>query len=216
MQADNVSCQDRIIGLSKPEQDLPPAKAVEAHTTQYAYKASLIGAAHQFELTEEGLAWQVGGKSGVWPYTDIAVVRLSYRPVSMQSRRFRADIERKDGQRVAILSTSWQTVALMAPQDREYRGFITQLHERMKQAGSKAALIGGIKSGLYAAGVAVLALVAIAVTGLLARAIATGEFGGALFLVGFAALFGWQIGGFIQRNRPQTYRFDQLPQALLP
>ncbi|QWG25918.1 hypothetical protein KMZ93_09875 [Bradyrhizobium sediminis] len=188
----------------------------DAPATRYAYKASLVGSAHQFELTDEGLAWQVGSRSGVWPYADIAVIRLSYRPVSMQSRRFRADIERKDGQRINILSTSWQTVALMAPQDREYRAFITQLHERMKQAGSKAALIGGIKSGLYAAGIAVVALVTIAITGLLARAIATGEYGGALFLVGFAALFGWQIGGFILRNRPQSYTFDHLPQALLP
>jgi len=162
------------------------------------------------------LSWQVGSKSAVWAYADIAAIRLSYRPVSMQSRRFRADIERKDRQRIVVLSTSWQTVTLMAPQDREYRVFITQLHGRMKQAGSRAALIGGIKSGLYAAGIAVLALVAIAITGLLARAIATGEFGGALFLVGFAALFGWQIGGFIRRNRPQTYTFDQLPAALLP
>jgi hypothetical protein len=188
----------------------------EAAANRYAYKASLIGAAHQFELTEEGLSWQLRGKSGVWPYADIAVVRLSYRPISMQSRRFRADIERKDGQSIAIFSTSWQTVALMAPQDREYRAFIIQLHERMKRAGSRATLIGGIKSGIYAAGVAVMALLAIALAGLLARAIGTGEFGGALFLVGFAALFAWQVGGFIRRNRPQTYTFDQLPQALLP
>jgi hypothetical protein len=37
-----------------------------------------------------------------------------------------------------------------------------------------------------------------------------------LFLVGFAALFAWQVGGFIRRNRPRTYTFDRLPQALLP
>ena len=104
----------------------------------------------------------------------------------------------------------------MAPQDREYRDFITQLHERMKRAGSQAALVGGIKSGLYIAGAVVVALVTISIAGLLVRALATGEFGGALFLVGFAALFGWQIGGFMRRNRPQTYTFDQLPQALLP
>jgi hypothetical protein len=183
---------------------------------RYAYKASLIGAAHQFELRDDGLSWQVGGKSGVWPYADIAAIRLSYRPVSMQSRRFRADIESVSRQRIAVLSTSWQTVALMAPQDRDYRAFVTHLHRRMRDAGSRAALIGGIKSGLYAAGIAVLALVAIAITSLLARAIATGEVGGALFLVGFAALFGWQIGGFIRRNRPQTYTFDQLPEELLP
>jgi hypothetical protein len=183
---------------------------------RYTYKASLIGAAHQFELTEEGLSWQVGSKSGVWPYGDIAAIRLSYRPVSMQSRRYRADIENVNRQRVTILSTSWQTVALMAPQDRDYRAFIGQLHQRMEKAGSKAALIGGLKPPIYAAGIVLLALVGIAIAGLLIRAIATGEFTGALFLVGFAALFGWQIGGFIQRNRPRTYRFDHLPETLLP
>ena len=187
-----------------------------AAATHYAYKASLIGSAHRFELTDRGLSWQVGSKSGVWPYADIATIRLSYRPVSMQSRRFRADIEHANRQRIAILSTSWQTVALMAPQDHDYRAFITQLHERLKQAGSRVALIGGVKPGVYAAGVALLALVAIAITGLLARAIATGAFGGALFLVGFAALFGWQIGGFVRRNRPRTYTFDDLPRELLP
>jgi len=187
-----------------------------AAATRYAYKASLIGSAHQFELTDRGLSWQVGSKSGVWPYADIATIRLSYRPVSMQSRRFRTDIEHANRQRIAILSTSWQTVALMAPQDDDYLAFITQLHARLQQAGSRAALIGGVKPGVYAAGVALLALVAIAMTGLLARAVATGAFGGALFLVGFAALFGWQIGGFVRRNRPRTYSFDDLPRELLP
>jgi len=134
----------------------------------------------------------------------------------MQSRRFRCDITRNDGQRLAIYSTSWQTVALMTTQDRPYRDFITQLHARMRQAGSTASLIGGINSGLYAAGGVVVAAVAISITGLLVRALATGEFAGALFLVGFAALFAWQIGGFMRRNRPQPYTFDTLPQALLP
>jgi hypothetical protein len=183
---------------------------------QYAYKASLIGAAHQFELTDKGLSWRIGGKAAVWPYADIAAVRLSYRPVSMQARRFRADIQNANHQRLAILSTSWQTVALMAPQDHDYRAFITNLHQRMEKAGSKAKLIGGIGPKLYAAGVVLLALVATAIAGLLVRAIGTGEFAGALFLVGFAALFAWQIGGFIRRNRPRTYTFDHLPEALLP
>jgi hypothetical protein len=193
--------------------DLPNETAAG---TRYAYKASLIGSAHQFELTDVGLSWQVGSKSGVWPYAEIAAIRLSYRPVSMQSRRFRADVEHANGQQVAILSTSWQTVALMAPQDKDYRAFIVKLHGRMRKAGSRAALIGGVKPGLYAAGIAFLALVAIAITGLLARAVATGEYAGALFLVGFAALFGWQIGGFIRRNQPRAYTFDHLPEALLP
>jgi hypothetical protein len=104
----------------------------------------------------------------------------------------------------------------MAPQDRDYRAFITQLHQRMRAAGSKAALIAGIGPKTYAAGIVLLTLVGIAISGLFVRAVATGEFSGALFLVGFAALFGWQIGGFVRRNRPQAYTFDHLPEALLP
>jgi hypothetical protein len=183
---------------------------------RYAYKASLIGAAHQFELTDNGMAWRIAGKSGVWPYAGIAAIRLSYRPVSMQSHRFRADIENADAARINILSTSWQTAALMAPQDHDYRGFITRLHARMAEAGSNAELIGGLKPRVYAAALVFLTLVAVAISGLLVRAIATDEFAGALFLVGFAALFAWQIGGFVRRNRPRAYTFDDLPEALLP
>jgi hypothetical protein len=193
--------------------DMPSQTASGA---RYAYKASLIGAAHRFELTDQGLAWHIGGKSGVWPYAEISSIRLSYRPVSMQSHRFRADIERADGQRIVIFSTSRQTIALMAPQDQDYRAFITQLHERMAKAASNAALIAGIGPKTYAAGIALLVLVGISIVGLLVRALGTGEWAGALFLVGFAALFGWQIGGFVRRNRPRRYTFDTLPPELLP
>jgi hypothetical protein len=183
---------------------------------RYTYRASLIGAAHQFDLTDAGLSWRVSGKSDVWPYAGIASIRLSYRPVSMQAHRFRADIENTGGARLVMLSTTWQTAALMAPQDNDYRAFIAQLHARMADAASKATLIGGLSPRIYGAAVLLLTLVALAMTGLLIRAIAVGEWAGILFLLGFAALFAWQIGGFIRRNRPQAYTFDHLPEALLP
>jgi hypothetical protein len=189
---------------------------VEGAPVRYAFKASLVGTAHQFELTDAGLSWHIAGKAGLWPYAGISAIRLTYRPVSLQSRRFRADIDDAGGGRLAILSTSWQTAALMAPQDRDYRAFMTQLHRRMAEAGSNATLAGGLTPRIYAAAVAMLALVAIAMTGLFVRAMATGEFAGALFLVGFAALFGWQIGGFVRRNRPRAYTFDHVPEVLLP
>ena len=196
-----------------------PNRATEgegARTISYVYKASLISSAYQFELTDAGLSWRIGGRSGVWPYADIASIRLSYRPMSMQSRRFRADIEKAGERRIAILSTTWQTVSLMTPQDQDYRAFVTELHRRMQAAGSKASLTGGIGTVTYAVAVAMLALLAIAMIGLFVRALATSEFTGALFLVGMAVWFAWTIGGFIKRNRPRGYSFDQLPDALLP
>ena len=187
-----------------------------APTTSYAYKASLIGSAHRFELTEEGLSWHIGGRSGLWRYDEISAVRLSFRPVSMQQHRFRADVSHSGGGRIAILSTSWQTAALMAPQDNGFRDFILELHARMAKAGSRAALTAGLGAKTYAAVLAFLALLTVAMEGLLIRALLIGEFAGVLFILGFAALFAWQVGGFVRRNQPQSYSFDRVPKALLP
>jgi hypothetical protein len=190
--------------------------AQAAPPIRYAYKASLIGAAHWFEVTDDGLAWRLAGRSGLWAYADIAAIRLSYRPVSMQARRFRADLHHVNGARLVIVSTSWQTAALMAPQDKDYRALIIALHERMAKAGSRAELSGGLGPKTYAAALAFVALVGIGMAGLLVRALVIGEFAGAAFLIGFAALFGWQVGGFVRRNRPVAYTFGQVPAALLP
>lgn len=187
-----------------------------APVTSYAYKASLIGSAHRFELTDEGLSWHIAGRSGVWRYDEISAVRLSFRPVSMQQHRFRADVSRASGGRIAILSTSWQTAALMAPQDRGFRDFLVELHARMAKAGSRAELTAGLGRKTYAAVLAFLAMLAVAMTGLLIRALITGEFAGVLFILGFAALFAWQVGGFVRRNQPRSYGFDRLPRSLLP
>ncbi|QIG99219.2 MULTISPECIES: hypothetical protein [unclassified Bradyrhizobium] len=192
------------------------SEAGEGSAVRYAYKASLVGSAHQFELTEDGLAWRIAGRSGAWDYADISAVKLSYRPVSMQQQRFRADIDNAKGGRIAVLSTTWQTATLVAPQGDLYRTFIVELHRRMQAAGSTARLVGGLGPKTYTAALALLACLAVAMIGLLLMALLTSNWMGALFLVGFAALFAWQVGGFITRNRPRRYSFDRLPDALLP
>jgi hypothetical protein len=196
--------------LSRPSDASPPSGL------GYAYKASLIGSAHRFELLDDAMSWESGRKSGTWRYADIVAVRMSYRPVSMQSRRFRTDIETRSGETVAVLSTTWQTVTLMVPQDRDYRAFISELHRRLAAQGHRVVLVGGVKRIVYLIGMVLVTLVAVAIAGLLARAIATGAYAGALFIAGFAAIFGWQIGGFLRRNKPRLYTFDALPRDLLP
>ena len=152
----------------------------------------------------------------MWPYAEIAAVRLSFRPVSMQARRFRADIADVSGRRIAIISTSWQTAALMRPQDETYRAFIIALHARMAASGSQAKLTGGLGRKTYVTALVLVALLGVAMAGLFVRAIAIGQWTAAAFLIGFTALFAWQVGGFIRRNRPRSYSFDDVPRALLP
>jgi hypothetical protein len=59
-------------------------------------------------------------------------------------------------------------------------------------------------------------LVAIAMGGLMVQSVASSQWAGALFLAGFAALFAWQVGGFVWRNKPLTYSLGELPPTLLP
>jgi hypothetical protein len=181
----------------------------------YAYKASLIGAAHRYELTDEGLTWRTGRRSGVWVYADIAAIRLSYRPMGMQHRRFRADIDHADGRHITIFSTSKQTVALMEPQSG-YSAFMLQLHRHLAAFGSTAKLSAGLRPAIYNIIAAALSLFAIAMIALLLRALWTGEFAGVVFIVGFGVLFGWQISRFLRRNKPRSYTFDSVPKNLLP
>ena len=89
--------------------------------------------------------------------------RVVFAPTSKRPAAAASPFIRRPGRRSS----------LMAPQDQGYRAFITELHRRMKAAGSKAALIGGIGPTTYAAAVAMVALLAIAMTGLLVRALAT-------------------------------------------
>lgn len=180
----------------------------------YGYKASLIGAAHRFELTADGLSWRTGRRAGLWRYRDMTEVRLSYRPMGMQARRFRADLRHVDGSRIVIMSTSKQTVALMQPQ-AGYRGFILELHRQLAAAGSTASLRAGLRPGLYRAMVTVLAMVGVAMAALLVRALLTGEFAGAIFLVGFALFAAWQLRDVLRRNRPRDYTFSDVPAELL-
>jgi hypothetical protein len=206
----------RSVTIGKSELQEQSTKSAQAAGAHYAFKPSLMGAAHQFELIEAGLSWRLAGRSGVWPYADIAAIRLSYRPVTMQADRFRADIHHARRARITLVSTSWQTAALMAAQNQDYRSFMVELHERMARAGSKAVLTGGLSRNVYAVGLTLIILLAIGMAGLFIRALFTGEFSGALFLLAFAALFGWQIGGFLRRNRPLVYTFTNIPARLLP
>lgn len=202
--------------FSTGSRDGTSGSEVASDGTLYIFKPSLVGGASQFDLTDEGLSWQQKGKHAVWPLEKIAVIRLSYRPVSMQSRRFRADIEGARGERITLYSTTWHTVALMSPQDNGYRAFVVELHRRLAAIGSKAVFVAGINRTIYLAGLIMVGLVGAAMLGLLIRSLITGAFAGALFLIGFAVLFGWQIGGFMRRNRPRGYTFDALPSDVLP
>lgn len=180
---------------------------------RYSFRSSLRGASWEFEVAEDGLRWQAGGRSGVIAYPQIAKIRLSYRPISMQRHRFRMDVITAEGRKLSVLSTTALAMITVERQDDAYRAFVAALHARLAD---DVLLQGGLPRPLYWFGIAMLALVGAALASLFIRATVEGAWQGALFMAAFAALFGWQIGGFVWRNRPIAYSARQLPAHLLP
>jgi hypothetical protein len=182
----------------------------------YAYKPSLMGAPWEFRLAPDALEWQIGRYRGRTPYVRIARVRLSFRPVTMQTRRFVTEIWPVDGPRLSIASSSWRSLFEQEGRDQAYGAFIRELHRRIAASGSRAAFETGSPPIRYWLGLAVFVIVTLGLAMLTVRALQSGAWAAAAMIGGMLCLFVWQSGNYFRRNRPGSYRPEALPEQLVP
>ena len=182
----------------------------------YIHKPSLMGAPWELRLRPEALEWRTGRHEGRIPYARVTRVRLSFRPVTMQTRRFLAEVWSAGGPRLSIASTSWRSMVEQAAQDQAYGAFMRELHRRIAAAGAAPAFDRGSPALLYWPGLAVFVGVVAGFAVLIVQALDIGAYGGAAVVGAFFALFAWQGGTYFRRNRPGRYRPDALPKELVP
>jgi hypothetical protein len=182
----------------------------------YIYRPSLLGAPWSFRLTPDGLAWEAGRRSGLIPYRDVRRVRLSFKPVSMQTQRYQMEVWADGAPRLVVSSSSWKSMVIQERLDKDYSAFVRELHRRIGEAGNRAILEQGNGPLLYWPGVALFGVFAIAFAVLIVRALQSGALAGAAFIAAFLGFFLWYGGNFFRRNRPGIYRADALPEMLLP
>jgi len=193
-----------------------PDAAAHSSELTYVYKPSLMGAPWLLRLTPAGLAWELGRYSGVIRYDRIKRVRLSFRPVTMQSQRFLTEIWSDDAPKVPIASSSWRSLMEQERLDGAYVAFVTELHRRLAAAGTRASFSTGMALPLYAIGILVYIAAMLAFAGITVRALQLGEWSAVAVVGAFFALFAWQVGVYFRRNRPGSYRPDALPPDALP
>ena len=193
----------------------------------YAYKASLMGGAWVLRLAPDALHWSIGNLSGSVPYASIRRIRLSFRPVTMQSYRFLAEIWGDRGPKISIASASWKSLMEQERQDDAYSLFIKALHERIAAAGGTPELKAGALPLLYWPGVAIFAALCIMGVSLAVRSMELGEtamgrpmdWGQTAAILVLVAMFFWllwQMGSFFKRNMPRRYTLGAVPADLLP
>lgn len=184
--------------------------------THYAYKPSLVGAMSEFALQSDAIEWNRAGSVVRVPYADIRRVRLSFRPITMQSYRFIAEIWAMGGKKLTIASCSMRSMFEQTRQDVEYNAFMTELHQRLVPFGAAIRFQTGSPFLLYWIGVAVIAALCLAAAMLIVRSLEAEARLGAAFIAGMLAIFLWQTGGFLRRNKPDTYTPEQVPPRVLP
>jgi hypothetical protein len=194
----------------------PDAVASVTDDVVYAYRASLMGAPFEYRLTPTALAWQKGRFTGQTPYGQVRRVRLSFRPVTMQSQRFLAEVWPVAGPKLQIASTSVRGLVEQERQDAAYRAFIVELHRRMFATGAQTAFERGTLPVLYWPGLVVFFAAALALAGLAVHAAISGTWSAVAIVAAFFVLLLWHMGPFFRRNRPGTYRPDALPNEVLP
>jgi hypothetical protein len=183
---------------------------------RYGFKPALMGPIWEFRLAPDALEWEAGRRSGRILYGGIRRLRLSFRPVTMQSHRFLAEIWPADGGKVQIASTSWRSIVEQERHDDAYAGFIRELHRRVAAAQPRLRCESGVAQLSYWPGLAIFIAVVLGLAALTARAVQTQAWAGAAMVGGFLALFLWQAGAFFKRNRPGVYAPSAPPPGVLP
>jgi hypothetical protein len=192
------------------------AAAADDDDPFYSYKARLAAPAMSLWLRPQGLEWESGRRSGLIRYDRIRRVRLSYRPATMQTHRFIAEIWSSGAPKLQVVSTSWQGITMLARQDAPYTAFITELHWRIAATTAKPRLDCGMAMPIYALGVAVIAATLVAFVMLTVKIFVIGDWRAVAVMAALFAVFAWQFGNSFARNRPAPYRLDAIPPRVLP
>jgi hypothetical protein len=180
------------------------------------FKPRLMGPAHEFALSKDALDWAIGPRSGRVSYPMIKHIRLGYKPTSMASSRFIAEIWPLNAQKLFMYSVSARSLIDMADQGNDYERFLRELHRRVEASKANCVYEAGFPAWRWWPSV----IVAAATFFLIAYIAFQGFVAGHHALTGVIILIGgwflWQIWNIVMRNRPRSYRPDAIPEDVLP
>jgi hypothetical protein len=185
-------------------------------TVSYSYRPSVFGAFRAFSLSERGIDWTTGVRSGSIPFDRVRRLRVSYRPNVMQSHRFVTELWADGSPKLQIISSSWKSMMDQERLDGAYSSFVRELHRRISRANGSTQFERGSNPLVYWLGILVFAGAAVGLAALIVRALQAGAMTSAAIVGAFLVFYLWQAGNFFRRNRPGTYRPDALPADVMP
>jgi hypothetical protein len=193
-----------------------PAVASDDTDLTYGFKPSMMSGPHVFRLAPDVLHWEVGRYSGRVPYASIRRIRLSYRPVSLATHRFIAEIWSDVAPKLTVASTSWKSLVEQQRNDAHYTAFVRALNRRIATSGGAPLFRAGAVPLLYWPGAVLCAGLGLGFPWIIVRALQAGALGAAALIGLLMLLFAWQMGNIFWRNRPRAYSPLDIPSDVLP
>jgi hypothetical protein len=190
--------------------------ALSSVPIEYRFRPRIVGAEQVFRLGPDALEWESGNQRRRIPYRDITFLRLSYRPANVTLKRFLAEIWPREGGKLSLISVSAQGPFNFEDRSKIYSPFVVELGRRIDAVQPGFRFDAGMARWRWwpatvFAGATLVALVYVAVQAQLMRDSSLT----AVMLV-FGALFIWQVGTMLLRNRPRMCEARAIPADILP
>jgi hypothetical protein len=182
----------------------------------YQHRAKPYTHEAEFVLEHDHLAITQGNRSGNFPYADIVLVRLLYKPRNTTNEGYQAKLYRRDNKTAALTNLSWKSLVDMERRDAAYADFVRALITRIARANRSVILEAGMPRWLHlitglAGGIAILALIFVTF-----RSALNGNFTVAILTGGLGLYFGWWTARYLSRNRPRRFTADAIPGDVMP
>jgi hypothetical protein len=187
-----------------------------ASNTIYAHRARPYSAEAEFELMPSHVAVRQGRRSGDFPYRDIVMIRLTYKPRNSTNEGYQAKIYRRDKRTASLTNISWKSLVELDRMDADYRTFVESLISRTVAVNPAVVLRAGMPGWQHKMTVAAGLLAVLALMTVTSQAVINRGYPVALLTAALAAYFTWFTLRFTGRNRPREFAASSIPQDVLP
>jgi hypothetical protein len=183
---------------------------------EYRQRARPFGSEISFRLDQDALTIDNGRKVEVWPYREIAALRLTYEPKSVVWHAFRIKLSDQKGRTVSITNLNWASYVQVHRQDADYTRFVCELVARIRKANPRLIALAGKPPLLYYATVLFAGLSGVLLLATSVMAALRGAWLAASLALLFVLPFAKMSQQLITRNRPDDVSGQPLPARLLP
>jgi hypothetical protein len=182
----------------------------------YQHRAKPYSPEAIFTLKDDVVAIVQGARKGDFPYRDIDMVRLTFRPRNTTNEGYMAVLYRRDRKTASLTNLSWKSLVDMERQDADYSAFVRALIARIVAANPNVALAAGMPrwryllTGLFAV-FSMAGLIAVA-----AHALQNASWPIAAMAGGLGVYFVWWSWRFLGRNLPRNFTPNAIPADVMP